>query len=400
MAEFQPDKFAPLWQLPFEGAWPMAVAFIGPRRLAAGNRLGQIFVWTWDEAATKDTPPKAVRRLDGHTNGITRLIGAPDGRTLISAALDRTVRIWDLDAPATGQAEVVLDAESRAVEAKRTGKKDALERPGTPVELQTSTHVLDAHREWVQSLGMSRNGQRIISGDDAGVSIVWDLATRAEISRWKGNPLNWVVSAALSPDGQSAFTAEYTHPRGDFDRPPAQARFRNANTGEELLDLLVVQFPDVKVRDNSYGYAVTWAPYMGRGFVCSDVSPDGKLLAVGKGGEIDKGVVHVIDVESGKLLRSTPNGHLNGVTDVKFSASGEYVLSTGRDTTLAISRVADGQEVARLGKPRGGQSKDWLAALAISPDETALAAADISGIIQVWRAETMAPASEQTGTPG
>ena len=88
------------------------------------------------------------------------------------------------------------------------------------------------------------------------------------------------------------------------------------------------------------------------------------------------------------------------MTDVKFSASGEYVLSTGRDTTLAISRVADGQVVARLGKPRGAQSKDWLSALAISPDETMLAAADISGIIQVWRAETMAPAGEQTGTPG
>lgn len=390
MTEFQPDKFAPLWQIPCEGAWPMSVAFVGPRRLAAGNRLGEIFVWTWDESATKDTPPKVVRRLDGHTNTVTRLVGPPDGRTLISASLDRSVRIWDLDAPATGQAEVVLDLASREAEAKRTGKKDALERPATAIELQTTSHVLEGHRDWIQALGMSRNGQRIISGDDGCVSIVWDLASRAEVSRWKGHPLDWVVSAALTSDGQSAFTAEYSHPRGDFDRPPAQARFWNASTGEERLDLLVVQFPDAKARDNSYGYAETWSKFVGRGFVCADFSPDGKLLAVGKGGEIEKGIVHLIDVESGKLLRSTPNGHQNGVTDVKFSANGEFVLSTGRDTTLLISRVADGQEVARLGKSRGGQFKDWLSALAVSPDETTLAAADISGIIQVWRAETMA----------
>ena len=40
--------------------------------------------------------------------------------------------------------------------------------------------------------------------------------------------------------------------------------------------------------------------------------------------------------------------------------------------------------VAQLGKPRGGQSKDWLHALTISPDGKWLAAGDMAGAVQVW----------------
>ena len=42
------------WQLSFEGDWPTSVAFLGDsRRIAAGNRAGQIFIWELPES-----PPK------------------------------------------------------------------------------------------------------------------------------------------------------------------------------------------------------------------------------------------------------------------------------------------------------------------------------------------------------
>ncbi|MCA9224802.1 MAG: hypothetical protein KDA47_04290, partial [Planctomycetales bacterium] len=79
------------------------------------------------------------------------------------------------------------------------------------------------------------------------------------------------------------------------------------------------------------------------------------------------------------------SGHRYGVTDVKFSADGNYDLSTGRDTMLLICEVSDGKEVAALGKSRGGQFKDWLYALAISPDQNWVAATDIAGLVHVWQ---------------
>jgi hypothetical protein len=46
--------------------------------------------------------------------------------------------------------------------------------------------------------------------------------------------------------------------------------------------------------------------------------------------------------------------------------------------------VADGKLVKELGQPRGGQFKDWIHAVAASPDGRRLAAADMAGQVQVW----------------
>ncbi len=396
-----PKKATHVWQLSFEGAWTTSVVFLGnSRRVAAGNREGQILVWDLPEMAAtvkataesgKDSPPDhaPVKRLDGHTNAITHLAATADGKTLISASLDRTVRLWNPDAAATGNAEVVLDQSQREQKARRLPKDEkakVLEAPGVRVETVASVHTFEGHKEWIKALSLSADGSRFISGDDACVSIVWDVAARKEITRWTGYNRVWVSSAALSPDGKTAFTAEYAGSRSSYDRPAAQARLWNADNGSLKLDLLKVWLPKIKDKDrgDSYGYARAWGALMGRGLVCAAFSSDGKMLAVGQGGETGTGKVHLIDVESGKIIR-TVSGHRSGACDVKFSADGKYVLSSGRDTAVRICNVADGKEVATLGKGRGGQFKDWLHAIDISPDQQWVAGADIAGLVHLWR---------------
>ncbi|MEK6239621.1 MAG: hypothetical protein N2C14_33295, partial [Planctomycetales bacterium] len=285
-----PKNPQPTWSLPFEGAWPTSVAFLNNgRRVAAGNRDGQIFLWDLpenlpdqsdaksdkkdnDQSEGSQVPP--VRRLDGHSNGVTHLLALADGKTLISSSLDGAVRVWDTTAPATGKEEVVMDSKTRERESKRN--KDALNQSGVEVDIQSASETLKGHGDWIQSLGISGDERLMISGDDSNLTIVREVASGKEVSRWKGYPGDWVTSAALSPDGKTAFTAEYSASHGSFDRPPAQARFWNVADGSEKLDVLKVQFPDVKARDNSYGYARTWGKFMARGLVASAFSPDGK----------------------------------------------------------------------------------------------------------------------------
>lgn len=399
----QINKPSHQWQLTFEGDWPTSVAFLGDgRRIAAGNRSGQIYIWELPEhppeqEASKDgkkdadAPPDfaPVRRLEGHTNGITHLRTSPDGKTLISASLDHTVRLWDVNAKPAGNANAILDIKKREKKAFRKSdeeREQILNAPGVEVGIIVAEHVLEGHNDWVFGLGVSRDGKRIISGDGDCLSIIWDTASRKQIARWNGYDRVWVRSAALSPDGKTAFTCEYADRRSSFDAPAAQARLWNAEDGSLKLDLLKVWTPDVKEKDrlDTYGYRQAWSKLLKRGLVCAEFSPNGKLLAVGQGGETDTGKIHLVDVENGKILR-TISGHRSGACDVKFSADGKYILSSGRDTTVRICQVSDGKEVATLGKERGGQFKDWIHAIAVSPDQKTVATADIAGMIHVWR---------------
>ena len=385
-----------LWQLTFEGAWPTAVAFLGGnRKLAAANQDGQIFVWDLPEEPPTFEPDKKnserkapnhwpVRRLDGHTNGVTRLIATEGGQTLVSASLDHSIRLWRPNDAATGTADAVLDLGERKSRAKREKQDELLTAPGVAVETQSSVHTLAGHDDWVLSLGMSSDSRRLISGDVAARVIVWDLAERREIVRWSGHAWNWIVATALSANGETALVSEYRYKRDDFDIPAAALRTYDAATGNEKLDILKTMFPKLKPGETSYGGAQVWRKFMAQGLVAADISPDGSLAALAQGGETDTGKIQLVETATGKLAREV-SGHQYGATDVKFSADGKLVLSTGRDTTLRICQVEDGKEVAALGSPRGGQFKDWLSALAISPDESTVAAADIAGMVHVWR---------------
>jgi WD40 repeat protein len=391
---FNPTKPTLRYQLTFEGSWPTAVAFIGPRRLAAANQLGHVFVWDLPEKPPEEKiDPKSdrkapnvwpTRQLVGHTNEVTRLIATPDGKHLVSASFDRGVRVWPTDAPAAGKAEVLLDEDTRKRESRRTGKKEISKAPSATVETQTACELLDEHKEWVYALGMSADGKRLVSGDALSQVVVWDFATRKPLAKWTGHPWNWVVAASLSPDGKTAFVSENRYKRDDFDVPTPALKLWDTAGGKETLDVLKVQFPKLNPTDRSYGGSQMWRKFVANGLIATAWSPDGKLLAAAQGGETDTGKVHLLDAATGKLVRDVA-GHQYGVTDVLFTSDSKYVISAGRDTSVRICQATDGKEVAVLGSARGGQFKDWFSAVALSPDEQMIAAADIAGMVHIWQ---------------
>jgi WD40 repeat protein len=115
-------------------------------------------------------------------------------------------------------------------------------------------------------------------------------------------------------------------------------------------------------------------------------SLDGKLLAVGCGGEANgpSGIIILLDPATGKKVHELKPGHKYGVTDLVFHPDGKHLASAGRDTVVRLWSLADGKMVKELGKPRGGQFKDWIHAISFSSDGRLLAAADMAGAVQVW----------------
>ena len=378
------------WQLPFVGPWPMALAFVdGGKQLVAANQAGKIFLWNLAEPPSNIISPSGnrtvpgfapVRELVGHTHGVTRLVAAPDGMTLYSASLDRTVRVWDLAGPTSGQTQATFEPQLLESESKRAKPSEVQQ---ATVDVLPAATILAGHRAWVTSLAISADSTRLISGDDQGQVIVWNVTERAPVARWTGLAWNAIVSTSLAPDARTALVSEYRYKRDDFDIPAPAVRTWNVDTAAEQLDLLKIQFPKLDAKATGYDSSQLWRKFIAQGLVASDISPDGKLIALGQGGETEMGKIHVHDATDGKLLR-TISGHQSGITDLRFTSDGRQVVSVGRDTCVRITAVDSGKEVAQLGTPRGGQFKDWLSALAISPDGRLLAATDIAGLIHVW----------------
>jgi WD40 repeat protein len=358
-----PDFAKPvqLYHLQWDADWVTAVAFLGnTNRVAAGNNLGQILVWELPEKPGAE-PPKPILRLDGHTNVISRLAATPDGKTLLSASYDHIIRYWDGTATAEPSETVPLNAVTIASLKGRSSKIPS------PLEAKVGVvkpiKTLDAHNEWITGLDLTRDGKTFITGDDAGHVIVWDRESATIVKRWKAK--GWVYALAISPDKKQACVGERFPVVFDSARHSG-LRLWNVETAEPGKDL-------IELFKKNY---ISAAAY----------SPDGKLLAVGRGGEIDgaNGKVALLDPSNGKLLADMAPGHLNGLTDLAFHPDGQHLASAGRDTVIRIWNTGARKLVAEVGKPRGGQFKDWLHAVSWSADGAMIAAADMAGAVQVW----------------
>jgi hypothetical protein len=55
-------------------------------------------------------------------------------------------------------------------------------------------------------MGLSRDGGALISGDDGGHVLVWDVATGTVTKRWRVK--GWAYAVALSPDRKQACVTE------------------------------------------------------------------------------------------------------------------------------------------------------------------------------------------------
>jgi WD40 repeat protein len=361
------DKATATWKLPWDEDWVTAVCFVGPNRVAAGNNRGHILVWDLPEKAG-DRAPSPARRLDGHTNTINRLLTTPDGRWLLSASNDHTIRCWDLQAKPAKSDKVVLNARARE---EATIKKRKVPPPvEVEVEVQEAARVLIGHKDWVLGLALSQDGNLVVSGDDKGEVIVRDFAAGKELRRWKVK--GWVYALALSPDARSLLVSERLPLVFDSGRH-AGLKLWEVETGKVLHDL-------GKDFNKQFLSAAAF-------------SSDGKLAAVGRGGEVDgpNGIVTLLDSTTGKKMRECKPGHLYGITDLAFHPDGKHLFSSGRDTLVRVWRVEDGKLVQELGQSRGGQFKDWIHALSISRDGRWLAAADMAGHVQVWALNARLP---------
>ena len=162
---------------PHGRAWTVAFTADGKQAITGGgsafengvNPVASLLLW---DLATG----KVIRKFEGHTKDIRRVSISPDGKRLLSASFDGTVRLWDL---ATG---------------KELKKFDG---PGNFVESVSFTP--DGKRA-VCSYGPA--AVAAVYNEDPRCSLkLWDLSSGKEIKQFKGHTAP-ILCLAVSSDGR------------------------------------------------------------------------------------------------------------------------------------------------------------------------------------------------------
>jgi WD40 repeat protein len=353
------------------------------RRLVSASRDRTIKIW---DAATG----RELHSLDNHTSWVTGVAFHPDGQHLVSAGLDRTVRTWDL---ATGEEfhSFKVRASITGMAFSPDGRRLALTDYDHKVKVYDATGAeqfpLQGHTGHVIGVAFSPDSRHVATAGQDQTIRLWDAATGKEEKVLRGH-VGPVLSVAFSPDNQLLASASADQTIRLWDA--ATGKEKNVLRGHADRVLGVAFSPDgrrlasasqdhrVKVWEVATGQLLRTFTGHGLGVLCVAFSPDGQRLASAGQDRAIK-VWDAAAVEEPLILR----GNAEEVNGVAFSPDNRGLASAHGDKTVRLWDVTTGQQVAVC---KG--HTDRVASVAFSSDGHRLASAGQDKTVRVWDAGT------------
>lgn len=272
-------------------------------------------------AVAPEVENSVVKLLYGHKDWVRTTAFSPDGREIVTASADGTVRLWNAE---TGQSLKELQGhkgEVRSAQFSSDGQRIVTCGHDMTVRIwdhtkATELRVLRGHQGWIRWAAFSPDGSRVVSASKDKTARVWDVSTGEPLLTLRGHK-NYLRTAAYSPDGTRIATGA----------DDARIIIWDASTGEYLKEM-------------SHGDSV-WT---------LDFSQDGtKLLSASSHQSII-----IWDVASGQPWKRFV-GHKEGINSARYSRDNRKIVSAGVDRTIRVWNAEDQQAVAPIFEFHSGE---------------------------------------------
>lgn len=375
-------------------------------------------VHLWDAATGKKRrqleavgPEKKKAVLGTHPNAINEMLFAPDGKTLVTAGQDRTLRFWDVHTGKERRRWDVLWLTSLAFSADgkvlATGSIDATIRLWD-VATGRELHEQAGHRGGVQYLALSPDGRRVATASIDRTVRIWDADTGRELHRLRG-PEGEMGPVAFSTDGRTLTTVGVPFTFGGEDK---KGRVWDVASGKELRQLAdLADCFGFAVSPDGRTYAfvrkhkqvVLWDTVAERkhavrierekGIHQLAFSPDNRSLL----GWCGDRKIYIWDVKTGNKSRRFPIGEEGNMQFVTFSPDGRWIAWTSQaERVIRLYDGIEGKEVRRIAGLTNPAS-----CLAFSPDSRMLAVGgSYDPTIHLWEVTTGQPRHHLRGHQG
>ena len=288
-----------------------------------------------------------IYTLTRHSGINSSIAISPDGRTLASSCVDKTIEIWDLQ---KGELIRTIAGHSEAISSVAISPdgqflaSSSILCPKSNVKvwnLKTGKllHSRLGHKKSVRFVAIDRQARILVSGSNK--IKIWNLHTGDRLcTLWHSCAVN---AATISPDGQVLVS-------GGSD---GKIKLWNPITGDHICTL--------KGHTDAINAVV--------------ISPDGKFLL---SGSVDC-TIKIWHLSTGKL-HHTFEGHKDAVNALTISLDGKFLISGSSDRTMKIWHLVRGE----LRQTLQGHS-DGITSVALSPDGRTLVSGSLDKTIKIWR---------------